>query len=85
MKDQELLELLERLAEGFSIRVIQDQLWSKGGSCKLRGQEYLIINRSIPSREKVRLFARALVRRSMDELYVLPQVRQAIEHYGRDA
>ncbi len=86
MKDLELLDHLERLAEGFAIKVIQDQLWSRGGSCRLKGREYLIINRAIPSREKVRLFARALVGKPMEELYVLPQVRQAIERYGgRDA
>jgi hypothetical protein len=84
MKDQELLDHLERLAEGFSIKVIVDQLWGKGGTCRLRGREYLIINRAIPNREKVRLFAQALAHKPMDDLYVLPQVRQAIERYGRD-
>ncbi len=85
MKDQELLDHLERLADSFAIKVIVDQLWGKGGSCKLRGREYLIINRAIPGREKVRLFARALAGKPMEDLYVLPQVRQAIERYGRDA
>ena len=84
MDDQDLLSLLEGLAEQLQIPIdyadlATEELPGRGGLCVLRGEKRIIIERTLGSREKARLLAAGLAQFDLEGVYVLPTVRQALE------
>jgi len=85
MRDQDLLNLLERLAEQLQIPVTYaslatDELPGRGGLCVVQGERRIIIERSLPCPVKARLLASGLARFDLEDVYLPPAVRLAIEH-----
>jgi hypothetical protein len=92
MQTEELLSRLEGLAEQLQIPVryaslATEELAGHGGLCILRGERRIIIERTLGCGEKVRLLAEGLSQFDVEEMYLLPAVRQAIEAFKveRDA
>ena len=84
MQDEELLSRLEELADQLQIPVryanlATEELAGHGGLCIFRGERRIIIERTLGCREKVRLLAEGLGQFDVEEIYLLPAVRQAIE------
>jgi hypothetical protein len=84
MRDEMLLAALETLAEQVRIPVAYatlatDELPGRGGLCVLHGERRIIIERTLSTREKVRLLATGLAQFDFEDIFLLPAVRQAIE------
>ncbi|MEW6686239.1 MAG: hypothetical protein AB1393_08540 [Candidatus Edwardsbacteria bacterium] len=79
MKDSEILENLVELAEKLRLKVIFDNFEGKGGFCKVRGKEKIILNDSLPKREKIKILAQELSKYSLENIYLLPKIREIIE------
>ena len=77
---QELLDLAERL--GIKVRYVS--LGDGGGGiCTIRGEQVLFVDNAADSLERVAQTAAALAERvDVSEVYVLPEVREALERYG---
>ncbi len=85
MQDEHLLALLEGLAEQLGIPVSYaslstDEYGALGGACVIRGDRQIIIERGLSGRQKARLLAEALSHSDLEALFLLPAVREAIEH-----
>ena len=82
MTDAQLLQEFEALAERLDIRVSREDLEGRpGGLCTLRGERRLILDRTLDPRTQVELFARELARLPLDDLYILPRVRDRIDDH----
>lgn len=84
MDDGALLQALEGLAEQLKIPVsyaamATDELPGRGGLCVLHGERRIIIERTLPTREKAHLLAAGLAQFDLEDIYLLPAVREAIE------
>lgn len=79
MKEIEILENLEKIAEKLGVKVIYDKMWGKGGGCRLRQKRYILINKTLSNREKIKVFAGALSCYPLDDIYIIPKVREQIE------
>lgn len=84
MQAEELLSRLEGLAEQLKIPVryatlSTEEFSGRGGLCVLRGERRIIIERTLGYREKARLLATGLARFDLEDVFVLPAVREAIE------
>jgi len=84
MRDEELLLALEGLAEQLQIPVsyaalATEELPGRGGMCIIRGEQRIIIERSLGTREKIRLLAEGLAEFDFEDVFLLPAVREAIE------
>ena len=83
MDDEELIERLSGLAEGFGYAVRMEPLGGDGGACILGGKKMLFVD-AVASREvQIETFARALIEEDLDTIYIIPQVRETIERLGR--
>ncbi len=84
MEEKRLLQELEAIAEKLSIAVQYDDLLGmdfnvKGGLCKLRGKNVIILDRRTPPRERIGLLTRALRQFDLSSISMKPYVRLIIE------
>ena len=84
MTDTQLLQELEALAERLSIEVSVGNLeGSPGGLFRHRGKRRLLVERRLSVRERVEVFLRAFSKLSLEDVFVVPEVRERIEKYVR--
>ena len=81
---QTLLSALEGLAEQLHIPVTYtalatEELPGRGGMCVIYGERRIIIERSLAAREKTQLLASGLAQFDLENVFLLPAVREAIE------
>jgi hypothetical protein len=84
MSPEQLLAALELIAEQLEIpvryaAVATEELPGQGGLCVLRGERRIIIERNLGVREKVRLLAAGLGHFDLQNVFMLPRIREAIE------
>lgn len=84
VQDEGLLTALEGLAEQLQIPVTYaalatEELPGRGGMCVIYGQRRIIIERSLATREKAQLLAAGLAQFDLEDIFLLPAVREAIE------
>jgi hypothetical protein len=84
LRAEELLALLERLAEQLEIPVsyaalATEELPGRGGLCVLRGERRIILERTLSTREKAHLLAAGLAHFDLENVFLLPAIRDAIE------
>ncbi|MBM4080908.1 MAG: hypothetical protein FJ278_14480 [Planctomycetes bacterium] len=75
---------LEELAEKLSIRVRWEPMDGAGGLCQLKGKKVFIGSSVQSAEQKAEALAKALADSKLDDIYVLPEVRQFVERM-RDA
>jgi hypothetical protein len=72
---QQLVELAENL--GFQVRMEEGQF--QGGICRVREDRQMIVNKKIQPEHKVRLVAAELSRENLDDIFIVPALREIIE------
>ena len=83
MEETRLLQELEEIAERLSIAVRYDDFMGmdfkvKGGLCKLRGRNLIIMDRRAPIGERIDLLARALRQFDLSSVFTRPYIRLII-------
>jgi hypothetical protein len=85
MKDDKLLAALEEVAGSLGIKVRHEQIKKntarqpKGGLCYVHGEPRIILHKPLPTHEKVQVLIEALQSLDLENVYIAPEVRQAIE------
>jgi hypothetical protein len=84
MEETRLLQELEEIAERLSIAVRYDDFIGmdfkvKGGLCKLRGRNLIIMDRRAPIGERIDLLVRVLRRFDLSSVSTRPYIRLIIE------
>jgi len=86
MDDRFIIGQLEELVERFGIQIRyepmhQDEESIKlvGGLCRLKGENVLIINSKATASDKIRALAGAVKHFDIDQIYILPAVRELLE------
>jgi len=75
-----LLGELEALAEKLGVEVVYERLPScRSGLCRVNDQYLLFVDRALPENAQVDVFITALSRFPLDDLQVLPYVREIFE------
>lgn len=87
-KESRLLALVEELADaakrvGLEVRrekILREIGYrARGGACRVRDRNLVIIDREQPAHEQLEVLAEALRARDFDSLYLSPAARQVIE------
>ena len=83
MKQEIVLHHLEELAERLSVEISYEDLKKegisfKGGSCKIKGKERIIISRNLTAAEKVDILAIELSRYDIESVYIPPAVKELL-------
>lgn len=84
-----LLQHLEGLAARLEIEVryeklADDEVTIHSGGCRLLGRSLILIDRQQPPGECARILARELSRYDLENLYILPRVREFIQTSSRE-
>src|SRR5262249_34081854 len=83
MKNEQILEELERAAEKVGLKVSYETLGGdvvgQGGLCKVKGQWRVIVDRHATAGEKVSLIAQALAGFDLEGVYLSPEVREFVD------
>lgn len=80
MTDARLLQECEALAEKLGVRVTRvDLAGRRGGLCTLRGERRMILDKRLDVKSQIELFCRAFARLPIEEIYVVPGLRDRID------
>lgn len=84
LADTVLLQHLENLAAQLGIEVRYEDLTDEeisvqSGGCKVLGKTLILMERIRPPREQARILARELSKYDLEDLYLLPRVREFID------
>lgn len=82
MKRQELFDLLMEAAKKIYTRVDVAAGDFRGGTCRVREEYFLFLNRASGLDTNIRILANSLSRQEADNLYLLPKVREVIQQYS---
>lgn len=90
-RDETLCDELKGLAEKLGITVREEVLLRevgyrvRSGSCRVRGEDVLFLDRHARADEKLDALLRELARRNLETEYVSPELRRLLERRSRDA
>jgi hypothetical protein len=84
LSDTALLHHLENLADQLGIEVryenlVDDELSIQSGGCKVLGRNLILIENLRFPHEKAQILARELSKFDLEDLYVLPRIREFID------
>lgn len=83
MKSDQLVTALETAAAQLGVTVCYETMTGEisgaAGLCKVRGAWRVIIDRKTPPSDRAAILAEALARFDTEQLFLAPEVRQAIE------
>ena len=79
MNSGETVDYLAEMSEKLGIAVRWDGLIGDGGICELRGKRFLFVDRSRSLDTQIDVMTNALSGEAIDEVYILPEVRQLLE------
>jgi len=83
LSDDALLQHLETLADQLGIEVryenlADEEISIQSGGCKVLGKNLVLIEKLRPPRERAQILARELSQYDLEDLYLLPRVREFI-------
>jgi hypothetical protein len=87
-KETRLLGLVDELAEAakrLGLEVRREKLLrevgyrARGGACRLRQKDLVIIDREQPAAEQIEVLAEAMRGRNLEELYLSPAARRIVQ------
>ncbi len=79
MDSTTLLQEFEDLAERMSIRVRYGKLDGDGGLCRYRGRYHIVINKRLDTDSRINLLGRAFSEFPLENMFLIPAVREAID------
>ena len=85
---EEIFQNLILLADKLSVDVRQEnfrvtQTKIKSGYCRIKGKDCYIIDKHLPINQKVNLLGAFLTRRPLEDIYVLPALRQFLDRFDK--
>ena len=80
MKPEQMYQHLKELAEKMGIQVSEHSFRNAGipvrsGLCKIKGENFFIMDKNLRINKKVELLAECLSREPHEEIYILPAIR----------
>jgi len=79
MSDQQLYDELKSLAGAMGLEVRSDIGDFEGGICTVKGRRVLLVNRRHTMARRNAVIARALDREGLENVFVLPALRETID------
>ena len=84
-RDETLCDELKEVAGRLGVRVREETLLRevgyrvRSGSCRVRGEEVIFLDRSASPEERLQVLADRLAARDVDEVYLSPALRNLLE------
>jgi hypothetical protein len=83
LRDEEIMKALEEVAERLSVQIHYEEMKAfefrvQDGSCTVKGEPSIFIDRKRPLKEKISILARELKKFDLEDIYVPPLLREKI-------
>jgi selenocysteine lyase/cysteine desulfurase len=84
MDDKAIIAQLEELAQRVGITVRYEPLKTEGfihtgGFCRIKGKDFVIINKKATGRERMHILIDSLKRYDLSQIYILPSLREILD------
>jgi hypothetical protein len=84
MDDKGIIGQLEELAQRVGITVRYEPLKMEGfihtgGFCRIKGKDFVIINKKATARDRMHILSDALQRYDLSQIYILPSLREILD------
>ena len=79
MKNDKLYLEFEQLSERLGVRIVKGKGDFVGGPCKINGEAIIVINKTKPIEQRLKILAGSFLKYSLDEVYMIPALRAYIE------
>lgn len=79
VKPEKMLIMFEELSVKLDIKLVHAKGSFEGGSCVYNGQEYIVINKSKPIEQRLKVLATSFHYRDLSDKYLVPVLRSYIE------
>ena len=76
---EELIVMFEELANRLNIKLVQDKGDFSGGSCLIRKEKFIVINKRKPLEQRLKVLAREFGKINLADVYIVPALRLYIE------
>ena len=71
VKPDKLMNMFEELAEKLDINIVQDKGNFNGGICTINDENYIVVNKSKPIEQRLKILANAFKKKKLHTLYPL--------------
>ncbi len=83
LADEQIMKALEEVAERLSVQVHYEEMKAfefrvEDGSCKVKGEPSIYIDRKRPLKEKIGILARELRKFDLEDIFIPPLLREKI-------
>jgi hypothetical protein len=78
MKEDEILSGLEKLVESLGLQLRYEKGDFAGGYCVVKDQRMIIVNSALATAQRIKVLAGELAEMNLDQVFVLPALREVI-------
>jgi len=84
-REEALCEELKEVARRLGVQVREEVLLrevgyhARSGACRVRGEDMIFLDRSLPAAERIHLLVNALAGRDLEPFYLSPALRRLLE------
>jgi hypothetical protein len=79
MRQKQIIEEMALLAEKLGLNIKFDEFDGRGGWCRVKDSQRIIINKRLGPQEQIRILSQILAGLQIEEQSMAPKVRQLIE------
>ena len=78
-RPEELIIMFEELANRLNITLLQDKGDFSGGSCLIRKENFIVLNKRKPLEQRLKVLAKEFGKINLADIYLVPALRLYIE------
>jgi len=80
-RPEELIVMFEELADRLNIKLVQDKGDFAGGSCLIREENFIVVNKRKPLEQRLKVLAREFGKINLADVYLVPGFLKRIDQY----
>jgi len=80
MKDDKLFSEFENLAAKLGLKILKGKGDFIGGTCTVNNKTVIVVNKQKPMEQRLKTLAESLLEFNLEEIFIVPAVRDYIEN-----
>ena len=84
MNSDKLFSEFENLDEKLGLKILKGKGDFIGGICTVNNKTVIVVNKQKPMEQRLKTIANSLVKLNLEEIFIVPAVRDYIENQGTE-
>ena len=81
MKKEKLYNEFEQLIKRLGLRILKGKGDFSGGACIVNNKKVIVVNKMKPLEQRMKILALGVIDYNLDEIYIVPALREYIENF----